>query len=235
MELQVLLGPLALLELLGLLELLELLELLGLLGLMMLLGLLALLLIKWLARRAPPNQQRSVALLPAISAAFLGGDKNSRCGAARCIDGETSATSGACKEIEGATYFCMSNAQSNPWLRLDLGRDCIVHEVHIYNRPTPCCRSAFGTHEIWVGSVATSATDNTRCYTGTAASDALSVVDPCIVGGTGVTGRYLYVRLPGDDRTITLAEVQVHGTVVAATVAPTATSFPTTISPASGT
>eukprot|EP01065_Artemidia_motanka_P022238 TRINITY_DN26455_c0_g1_i2.p1 TRINITY_DN26455_c0_g1~~TRINITY_DN26455_c0_g1_i2.p1 ORF type:complete len:2456 (+),score=541.17 TRINITY_DN26455_c0_g1_i2:863-7369(+) len=81
-----------------------------------------------------------------------------------------------------------------------------VDYVRVYPR-RDCCTSDFDRFEVWVGSNgdAPEASGNTRCYNGTADADDVVVDAPC-----GATGRYVYVLLPGGDRTLGFLEVEVH-------------------------
>ncbi|KAK3281358.1 hypothetical protein CYMTET_10845 [Cymbomonas tetramitiformis] len=105
--------------------------------------------------------------------------------------------------------MCHSERLTDVWLRIDLGY-ASVSEVHLYNR-LDCCADRLGTHEIWVGNAASgpTASGNSQCYSGEAASDSTTVVDTC---SSAVEGRYVYLLLPGSSRVISIEEMQAFGT-----------------------
>ena len=92
---------------------------------------------------------------------------------------------------------------TNPWWRVDLTRTRSVMSVKIWNR-ADCCSDRLRGFEVWIGDDASSYSANLRCSTGGTAQEEQHV--DCIG-----TGRYLFVALPGNAKTLTLCEVEVYG------------------------
>eukprot|EP01062_Namystynia_karyoxenos_P032075 TRINITY_DN23701_c0_g2_i1.p1 TRINITY_DN23701_c0_g2~~TRINITY_DN23701_c0_g2_i1.p1 ORF type:complete len:877 (+),score=190.95 TRINITY_DN23701_c0_g2_i1:148-2778(+) len=129
-----------------------------------------------------------------------------RCQAAACADGVTEPAGESCWSREGGAGMCFSRKHARePYLRLDLGVSRPAAAVRIFNR-ADCCHARLGHHQVWVGSDPDAPwfPGNSLCYNGTADKRALEVIDRC-----GQVGRYVWVVLPGQQRTLHLQEVMV--------------------------
>ena len=106
----------------------------------------------------------------------------------------------------GQSCTCTAISSSNPWWRVDLGKTRTVTSVKLWNR-ADCCADRLQGFEVWIGDDA-SYSANSRCLTGGAAllTSPYDILVDCIG-----TGRYLFVVLPGNNRILTLCEVEVYG------------------------
>ena len=102
--------------------------------------------------------------------------------------------------------FCHSISQSTPWLSLDLGTDSAVGYVVIRNR-RDCCQNRLTPFELHVGGANH---DASRCELLDALTD-LQAQDYTLACH-GLVGRFVTLVLPGEERTLHVAEVAVYGT-----------------------
>jgi hypothetical protein len=129
----------------------------------------------------------------------------STCSASICIDGQTTVNG------DGSSETCIGMCHSSgpePFLRLDFAYRRIVNRVIIYNRVNSWAgiMGRLGQHEVWVGDDPDSPTSNSLC---SAKDDRSSVVvHSCALP---LSGRYVFVLLPGADRILNLQEVEVYG------------------------
>jgi hypothetical protein len=99
--------------------------------------------------------------------------------------------------------ICETEWEPSPWFQLDLGNVQHIKEVHIYNRKDARYQDRFGYHEIWLSND-TSTPYSHRCFMGTAPSTGVGPFNqPCL----GV-GRYIRLVLPGEERTLEVAEIE---------------------------
>jgi hypothetical protein len=125
------------------------------------------------------------------------------CFASICIDGETT-VNGANNFSGSCVGMCHTQTASDQFLRLDFASRRIVNRVMVYNRVGYLGR--LGQHEVWVGDDPDSPTSNSLC---SAKDDRSSVVvHSCALP---LSGRYVFVLLPGADRILNLQEVEVYG------------------------
>ncbi|MEO1012570.1 MAG: discoidin domain-containing protein, partial [Bacteroidota bacterium] len=96
--------------------------------------------------------------------------------------------------------------ETDPWWRLDLGQEYEVSEIHIYNR-TDCCTDRLDGANILLGTL-----DSTDPGDYTIVGVAIDAPQQTI-NGNNTLARYLMVYLPGVDKTLSLAEVEVYGSV----------------------
>lgn len=115
---------------------------------------------------------------------------------ANCFDDNTN---NFCHTPTGASQ------EDNPWFRVDLGSSHTVGSFRIFNR-LDCCMDRIGNYEIYVGGDSAGPTSNTMCFSGTAGSTAIAVEEACVG-----TGRYVFIRLPGTNRILNVAEIEVYG------------------------
>ncbi|XP_036413787.1 uncharacterized protein LOC118798514 [Colossoma macropomum] len=116
------------------------------------------------------------------------------------IDGnsESNYNRGSCTATE---------AQQNPWWRVDLLGEYTVTSVTIYNRGD-CCAERINGAEIHIGnSLANNGNNNTRV--GVISSIPAGKSSTLIL--KGFSGRYVNVIIPGNNRILTLCEVEVYG------------------------
>ena len=80
-----------------------------------------------------------------------------------------------------------------------------IQQVHVYWR-TDCCLSRSGGFEVWVGNNAgPDLAANTKLYN--PYSDAVN--NPTVLSASDLSGRYVFVTLPGQQRVLGVAEVRV--------------------------
>ena len=101
--------------------------------------------------------------------------------------------------------FCHSLGKvSDPSIVLDLGTPILIAYVAVHNRRTSCCQNRLADYTV---SYRVSSTDTwTVCVEATAAADA---VGP-LLSECPHLAQYVRVQLPGDERTLNLAEVEVY-------------------------
>ena len=131
--------------------------------------------------------------------------------AANAIDGDTAEADGSIAHSVGAN----GNGADNQWLMIDMGASYTVYEVEIYNRPD-CCQFRLS----WDG------TSNTNfgyeiVVSNTASDPVTSAIRTCAFNDPTKTasvvthiceaaGRYVYLRLPGSNRLVNIAEMYVY-------------------------
>ncbi|KAL6462423.1 hypothetical protein MHYP_G00288450 [Metynnis hypsauchen] len=116
------------------------------------------------------------------------------------IDGNTESNynRGSCTATE---------AQQNPWWRVDLLGDYTVTSVTIYNRGD-CCAERINGAEIRIGnSLVNNGNNNTRA----GVISSIPAGKSSTLNLKGFSGRYVNVIIPGNNRILTLCEVEVYG------------------------
>jgi len=110
---------------------------------------------------------------------------------------------------EGAS--CTHTAiQNNPWWKVNFGRQIKVTGVRIYGRSDQGTVDRLQGFEVWVGNHNYEPEANAACALDQAAPQGPDFyVD--VQCGSALKGTYLFVRLPGSDKMLTLCEVQVRG------------------------
>ncbi|XP_066292528.1 uncharacterized protein [Branchiostoma lanceolatum] len=117
------------------------------------------------------------------------------------------ATDGSRDPNWGSQSCTHTPAQSNPWLRVDLGTQVSVKWVVIINR-ADCCRERLNPFAIHIGHNPNVAS-NPRCGGHhTIPADKNKDAINC----NGMRGRFVGIRLPGNGRILTLCEVEVYDT-----------------------
>eukprot|EP00058_Branchiostoma_floridae_P002515 XP_002588003.1 hypothetical protein BRAFLDRAFT_125400 [Branchiostoma floridae] len=116
----------------------------------------------------------------------------------RAVDGNTDTNwgGGSCTH---------TRTEANPAWRVDLGQTYQIDKVNIYNR-RDCCSDRLDPFNIYIGNSET-ATENPKCGGDHRIGNQASMSISC----NRMRGRYVFVRLPGSQRTLTLCEVQVIG------------------------
>ncbi|KAL7835764.1 hypothetical protein SRHO_G00281110 [Serrasalmus rhombeus] len=116
------------------------------------------------------------------------------------IDGNTESNykQGSCTATE---------AQQNPWWRVDLLGDYTVTSVTIYNRGD-CCPEKINGAEIRIGnSLLNNGNNNSRA----GVISSIPAGKSSTLNLKGFSGRYVNVIIPGNNRILTLCEVEVYG------------------------
>lgn len=124
-------------------------------------------------------------------------------GAYRAIDGkrDTYYSEGSCSHTVGN--------ETDPWWRVDLHQIFIISEVKITNRGD-CCHERLDGAEIRIGnSLDNNGNDNPRCTNITHIPRGNTFTFTCDSGS--MEGRYVNVVIPGDEKILTLCEVEVYG------------------------
>ncbi|XP_078584975.1 uncharacterized protein LOC144867080 [Branchiostoma floridae x Branchiostoma japonicum] len=116
----------------------------------------------------------------------------------RAVDGNTDTNwgGGSCTH---------TRTEANPAWRVDLGQTYQIDKVNIFNR-RDCCSDRLDPFNIHIGDSA-SALSNPKCGGDHRIGSQASMSVSC----NRMRGRYVFVRLPGNSRTLTLCEVQVMG------------------------
>jgi len=114
----------------------------------------------------------------------------------RAVDGNTSG-----RWDDGSVTH--TNKSTNPWWRVNLMNMFKVYYITIYNR-TSCCKNRLSGFKVIVWNGNQKAW--TYTYTGGTPDDLTSIEVPEVVGDK------VEVMLPGSDRILSLAEVQIFGT-----------------------
>ncbi|ROL29800.1 Cysteine-rich, acidic integral membrane protein [Anabarilius grahami] len=95
--------------------------------------------------------------------------------------------------------------QSNPWWKLDLRKVYSVNRVVITNRPD-CCSERINGAEIRIGNVSSDVFSNPICAVISSIPQGASDSYSC----NRMEGRYVIVVIPGNNRILTLCEVEVY-------------------------
>ena len=121
--------------------------------------------------------------------------------AARAVDNgnQTSYSGGTCTHTQ---------TQSGPWWKVNFGRQIKVTGVRVFGR-SDCCSDRLQGFDVWVGNHNYQPDANAACATNQDAPAADSYID--VTCASPLTGTYLFVSIPGDDKILTLCEVLVHG------------------------
>lgn len=102
-----------------------------------------------------------------------------------------------------------TDQQTNPWWKVNFGRQIKVTGVRIYGR-SDCCEDRLQGFEVWVGNHNYEPDANAACAVSQPApTEPDYYVD--VQCGSALKGTYLFVRVPGEDKILTLCEVQVRG------------------------
>lgn len=112
----------------------------------------------------------------------------------------------AAKAADGLVGTCSQTWRENsPWWRVDLEEQRLVVSLRVYGR-TDCCQADLEGFEVRVGNQPTW-DKNPVCATGQGAPTNSQGVDVMCQA----EGRYVFVGLPGTNRTLVLCDVQVIG------------------------
>ena len=129
-----------------------------------------------------------------------------------------------------------TNLETNPWWQLDLGVQTMIDSVVIYNR-TDCCAERLADYYVFVSSAPFGAGDTLASLQSRANTiwfHQTGVPSPSVaIGLGGFAGRYLRIQVPGTNY-LSLAEVQVSGTLNLAQGKPATQSSTLTGYPAAG-
>eukprot|EP00118_Oscarella_pearsei_P028991 m.3415 g.3415 ORF g.3415 m.3415 type:complete len:2425 (+) comp9369_c0_seq1:116-7390(+) len=108
-----------------------------------------------------------------------------------------------------------SNAEKNPWWRVDLLEERRVTSVRVTNRGD-CCWDRLNGFEIRIGnSLDFEGNNNAKCIpTAPNIGKGATTTILCGSNGAGLNGRYVNILLPGDNKVLTLCEVAVVSTSV---------------------
>ncbi len=119
--------------------------------------------------------------------------------ASRAVDGNVS---GNWKD-GSVTHTKGSPGSTNPWWKVDLGAVYPIGDIHIYNR-TNCCSSRLNGAKVMVGSIdSNTPSDYIEVAT-------LNDTSEQIINAEGVEGQYVYIYLEGNNKILSLAEVEVY-------------------------
>ncbi|XP_022794173.1 uncharacterized protein LOC111332948 [Stylophora pistillata] len=107
-----------------------------------------------------------------------------------------------------ASYFCTrTRSSTNPWLGIDLEQVLPVSEVYILNSP-----ETLDDAEIRVGNETTSGgANNSLCVSGLRNNGTMGKF---FRSNTSLYGKYLFIRLLGSSKTLSLCEVEVFSEVM---------------------
>lgn len=117
--------------------------------------------------------------------------------ASRAVDGNTSGN-------WGDNSITHTQLQADPWWQVDLGELHRIDKVTVYNR-TDCCAERLNG---FVVDFLAQDGSLIRSYQHNGAAGRRTEIP------VGIVGRYVRVRLPGAERYLSLAEVQIHGSRV---------------------
>lgn len=119
---------------------------------------------------------------------------------------EASPSADAANAVDGRVGTCSQTwRESWPWWRVDLEDQRLVVSLRVYGR-TDCCQGELEGFEVRVGNWPTWE-QNPACATGQRAPTNGQQMDvPC-----QAEGRYVFVVLPGMNRTLVLCDVEVIG------------------------
>ncbi|XP_048059454.1 uncharacterized protein LOC125276079, partial [Megalobrama amblycephala] len=124
---------------------------------------------------------------------------------AKAVQSSTCQQGDAERAVDGNRGSCShTNSEFNPWWRIDLGNVYSVHKVTITNRGD-CCKKRLKGAQIRIGnSLDNNGNDNELAAT------LLTVLDVTeTFSFEPVIGRYVNIYLPGNDKVLTLCEVEV--------------------------
>uniref|UniRef100_A0A3P9D1L1 Fucolectin tachylectin-4 pentraxin-1 domain-containing protein n=1 Tax=Maylandia zebra TaxID=106582 RepID=A0A3P9D1L1_9CICH len=122
----------------------------------------------------------------------------------------------ASKAIDGrrnsfySNGFCSHTAEdeTNPWWRVDLQRSFTITAVKVTNRGD-CCAERLDGAEIRIGnSLENNGNNNPRCASISHINAGKTYTYRC--DGGSMEGRFVNVFLPGQQKTLTLCEVEVY-------------------------
>ncbi|XP_043923723.1 fucolectin-like isoform X2 [Protopterus annectens] len=100
-----------------------------------------------------------------------------------------------------------TDPETNPWWRVDLLRSYAISFILITNRGE-CCAERLDGAEIHIGdSLENNGNNNPRCTTISSIPLGATYTFPC----SGMVGRYVNIFLPGENKMLSLCEVQVYG------------------------
>ncbi|MEM6628614.1 MAG: PQQ-dependent sugar dehydrogenase, partial [Bacteroidota bacterium] len=128
------------------------------------------------------------------------------------VDGDTTGTTpwGAGADLQHAS------TGTEPWWKVDLEAEAIVDHIKIYNRSS-CCQDRLEDFYVFISSQDIDASQSISTLLGDA--NVQSVHNTNTLGLTEIIslnqaqGRYIVVKLVGNNRTLHLSEVEVHGCI----------------------
>jgi hypothetical protein len=107
--------------------------------------------------------------------------------------------------------------ENNPWWQVDLGSSATVSSINIWNRTDACCVSRLADFWVFVSNTPFSPSDTAATLQGRAGTwsyHQTSAPSPSItIPANSAQGRYVRVQLGTSGLPLSLAEVQVMGTV----------------------
>ena len=121
------------------------------------------------------------------------------------------------KAIDGDVgTYCQSDTESDPWLSIGVGDGSLISigMITIYNRQDwPPYFGRFGHHQIWIGHASGQHEAPAElCADATAPSDWDNGAGPFFTDCGGMLGSYVTIVLPGSNRILHLAEVEIEAT-----------------------
>jgi len=118
------------------------------------------------------------------------------------VDGNTNGV-----YFDGSVTHTQRVGSTDPWWRVDLGDNYDIDDISIYNRTDLPYNGRLNGAKVFIGNIDST---NPEDYTevGTLTSSLIQHMS-----GIDVSGQYVMVHIPGNDRILSLAEVEVYGTL----------------------
>ena len=126
--------------------------------------------------------------------------------ASKAVDGNTSGHWTA----NNTNSFTHTNEENNPWWEVDLGSFYDISEIRIWNR-TDCCQERLQDFHIMVSEEPISAI-STSLFQFKAGAQTFAAGSESMLLRGNRKGRYVRVFIPGNKKTLSLAEVEIKGT-----------------------
>jgi hypothetical protein len=141
-----------------------------------------------------------------------GADINEACVGTQSTAGYGAASAAVDGNIDtqwgGGSCMHTDENANNPWWRVDFGREVEVTGLRVYNRGD-CCQDWLQGFSVYVGNNA-GVLGNAACAVNQSAPLSAPYTED-VTCDAPVVGQYMYIRLEGANRTLTLCEVQVQG------------------------
>ena len=101
-----------------------------------------------------------------------------------------------------------TTTENNPWLKIDLESKYDITKIIIYNRTDSCCSDRITGAQVYGGNI-NSVNPNDFTSLGSPLNSSASQE----INNINTTAQYILIYLPGTDKTLSLAEIEVYGTL----------------------
>ncbi len=137
-------------------------------------------------------------------------DKYNQGAAANAVDGNKTGK----WTFDSSNTITHTNDQKDPWWEVDLGATYDISKIEIWNRTDECCWNRLQNFYIMVSENPIAANSTTENQFIGGAHQFTTVKHPSMILDGKKRGRYVRIFIPGENKVLSLTEVEVFGTPV---------------------